>query len=234
MCPIGMQTAQTVKVRIIALECPSYNGSGSHWLHLFDFSPLCIFKWNVPVITGLGMRQSGQSKSGWGLLWKLRNVWKTCPAGSSIWCLQEKIHEEYVWGEAEGSNFWASGSSRAWQIYWRLVYRETSVLYKSTIYWVPVSVFAAWWNINIDISKVNISEFFREHTQNSFREDSENTLWGEPSSAGPHFKEGRWMWLLRQAPLCWLSAKGTKKKVKGLEVEAQSPPRFLVLHIFVL
>ena len=45
------------------------------------------------------MRHSGQSKSGWGL-WKLRNVWKTCPAGSRknrvCGCLQEKIHE-FVW-----------------------------------------------------------------------------------------------------------------------------------------
>ena len=36
----------------------------------------------------------------------------------------------------------------------------------------------------ISILIFNVSEFFREHTQNSFRGHSENTLWSVPSFAG--------------------------------------------------
>ena len=107
----GMQTAHRVIVRIIALECPSYNGSG--------YATLSTIKIRLRY------------------LWKLRNVWKTCLAGPR----SEKIVFVGVWKRKSMSLYGGGrrkgqisepGRSRAWQIYWRLVYQESSLLYKYT------------------------------------------------------------------------------------------------------
>ena len=130
--------------------------------------------WNVPVvITGLGLRHSGQSRAGWGLRESWATSGNTCPAPrcprsqnsnpQQMWYLvvyQRKPTRLYGGGRVK---FLGSRVSCVANLLTALVYQESSLLYSITIVQYYTAVTMSWCETVggvCDSTQKSVSEIF--------------------------------------------------------------------------